>query len=202
MLLPLLGACGGGGGGGSSGPAASASTIELQPAGPVVADGSRCSITVTVRDAKGNRLAGQTVQVLASGSKNDLEQVVKTTIGDGRVFATLASTKAEDKEVTAIVGTGANAVTLSAHPIATFIGDAANLSGASSKVTATPEALVADGASMSILRVVVRDVHGNGVPDLSVELGATGSQNVLGQPAGPTTTESRGTPASTKRGRP
>jgi parallel beta-helix repeat protein len=167
----------------------------------VVADGvALLRITVTVRDKKGNRLAGEPVQVLASGSKNDLEQVVKTTLGDGRVFATLTSTKAEPKEISAIVGTGASAVTLAAHPVATFIGDAANLSASLSKVTGTPEALVADGTSMSIVRVVVRDINSNAVPDLTVELAATGTQNLLGQPAGPTDANgvTHGTLASTK----
>ncbi len=187
LLLAILAACGGGGGGGSSAPDASTSTIEISPGGPIVADGTtELRITVTVKDSSGRRVAGQEVEIRASGTENDLDQPLETSLGDGRVFATLTSTLAEEKEITAIVGSGAQAITLVAHPIALFIGDAENLSGSRSKVSVSPEALAADGVAITNIRVVVRDANGNGVPGLTVEVAASGTENILEQPPGVT----------------
>lgn len=186
-LLGLLASCGSDGGGGSLLPDASASSIQVSPDEPVVADGgTEIRITVIVRDNEGLPLSGREVEIQVSGSQNTLDQISQVTGVDGRVIASLSSTKAEEKEITAVVGTGADAVTLDASPHVHFIGDASDLSADLSSISATPESVVADGIQKSTIVVVVRDDNGNPVPGRTVEISATGTSNTIEQPPAPT----------------
>src|SRR5690606_30954840 len=55
------------------------STVSVSPESDVVADGEvTAAITVTVRDANGNPVAGQTVQLAATGNGNVLTQPAVT----------------------------------------------------------------------------------------------------------------------------
>src|SRR4029450_8443286 len=83
---------------------ASLSTASASPSANVVANGTAAStITVTVRDANGNPVAGQTVQLGSSGASNTLVQPASATNAGGVATGTIASTLAEAKTVPAPV---------------------------------------------------------------------------------------------------
>jgi 6-phosphogluconolactonase (cycloisomerase 2 family) len=76
------------------------SRIEIAPA-QVVAGAGRATIKVTLSDADGAPVAGQSVALSATGSGNDLVQPAGPTDASGAAVGTLASTVAETKTVTA-----------------------------------------------------------------------------------------------------
>jgi len=164
---------------------AALSSASASPSAGVVADGSTAStITVTVRDAHANPVAGQLVQLAASGSSNTLVQPASVTNALGIATGTLASTHAESKTVSVVVNPGAGQVALAAAPTVGFVGDPSAISAALSSVSAVPDAnVVADGLASSTITVAVRDVHGNAVPGVSVQLASSGSDNTIAQPA-------------------
>ncbi len=98
------------------------------------ADGqSRSNITVTVRDAYGNPIPGHAVVLIVSGSGNQVEQPLTTTNAEGKVTGSVASTKAEEKWVTARdvtdaidlrAGTKVTFTPLGASRIALYAGNA------------------------------------------------------------------------------
>ncbi|HEX6811191.1 MAG TPA: Ig-like domain-containing protein, partial [Planctomycetota bacterium] len=159
------------------------STAAASPATGVIADGTTLStITVTVRDVNGNPVAGQAVQLVATGSNNTLVQPGVTN-ASGVATGTIASTTAETKTVTATVNPGAGQVVASQQPTVQFVGDPNNVSALLSTATAAPAlGVIADGTALSTITVTVRDVNGNAVAGLPVQLAATGSNNTLIQP--------------------
>ncbi|TAJ21204.1 MAG: hypothetical protein EPO68_05125, partial [Planctomycetota bacterium] len=167
---------------------AALSSLAAAPGVDVVADGTTTStLTITVRDAHGNPVAGQTVQVAASGSANTLVQPAVATNSAGVATATLATTVAETKTLSAIVNPGSGDLLLDDAPTVAFIGDASAIDPALSSVDAAPlDDVVANGTDASTVTVTVRDIHGNPVPGQLVELAASGSGNAIAQPASPT----------------
>jgi hypothetical protein len=87
----------------ASGPVVSASQSGVQATSPITAGGAASTITVTARDAGGNPISGATVVLAATGTGNTLTQPVGTTALDGTITGSLASTKAEDKVVSATI---------------------------------------------------------------------------------------------------
>jgi len=82
--LASLGACGGGGGGDAP-LSAALSSVSVVPGAGLPADGTTAAaIDVVVRNADGSPLAGQIVQISASGSGNALVQPAGPT--DARSF--------------------------------------------------------------------------------------------------------------------
>ena len=85
-------------------PSSTTSTLVASP-GSVTADGvTTTTLTVTVRDAEGNAVAGQSVTVGANGSGNTFGATSGTTNASGVFTTTLASTKAQVETVTATEG--------------------------------------------------------------------------------------------------
>ncbi|HEY7686331.1 MAG TPA: Ig-like domain-containing protein, partial [Gemmatimonadales bacterium] len=87
-----------------AGPAdAGQSTVGASPTSIVQTSGSS-TVTVTVKDAYGNPVNGSTVVVGATGSGNTITGPAGTTNASGVATATLSSTVAEDKTVSATAG--------------------------------------------------------------------------------------------------
>ncbi len=160
------------------------STVTASPSNNVVANGASTSIiTITVRDANGNPVAGQTVSLAATGSSNAFAQPGLTN-SLGVTTGTVASTTAEVKTVTATVNPGGTPVVVSQQPAVTFIGDAANISATNSTAVASPvSGVIANGTDTSTLTVTVRDNNSNVVAGQTVSLASNGSSNSLVQPA-------------------
>ncbi|MDQ3262726.1 MAG: Ig-like domain-containing protein [Myxococcota bacterium] len=154
-------------------PAASAANSALV-AGPdtVLADGVAAStLTVTVRDASNNPIPGYGVSLSSTGTQNFFSPASGVTDSGGVFQAGLASTRAETKTVTATLG----ASTLNAS--VTFTPGPAV--GATSTITGSPSAAIADGVATITLTVTARDANGNTVPGQAVEITATGTNNTF-----------------------
>jgi hypothetical protein len=158
------------------GPPSGASTITAAP-GSVVADGtSTLAVLVHAFDADNNAIPNQNVILASTGSKNVFNPNVGTTAADGSFTATLASTKAEDKTVTATLGN------TSLQVPATFVPGAA--SAATSSLSTTPNVLPADGKAVSFLTVTAMDAFNNPLPGLAVNIST--SMGYVAQPNGAT----------------
>jgi hypothetical protein len=96
-----------------AGPSASASTVVVDPA--TVAVGGQATISVTVRDAAGNALAGIDVSAAVSGSGNTVSPASDRTNRSGLAQFTVRSSVAEAKTITAQAG----GVTLDQRPVLT-----------------------------------------------------------------------------------
>ncbi|HKE00568.1 MAG TPA: Ig-like domain-containing protein, partial [Planctomycetota bacterium] len=166
----------------------SLSTAVASPGVDVVANGTATStVTVTVVDANGNPLAGQTVQIAASGTDNTVTQPSGPTNASGVATASIASTRAETKTITVTVNPSGTAVVLAATPTVAFIGDATNLSPSLSTAVSSPAVdVVADGVATSTITITVKDAHGNAVAGQTVQVAASGTDNTITQPSGPT----------------
>jgi hypothetical protein len=152
--------------------AASAATSVLSVAPTtVLANGvSTCTAQLTVRDAKGNPVPGLGVNLSASGAGNTLVPALAVTNAQGIATATLASSHAEAKTITARFGTQTltNQVTFSPAPAQTR-----------SQLVVTPTWVNSNGVALAHITVTVRD--GSGVPyaGQAVSLTVTGSGNTL-----------------------
>ncbi|WP_225413721.1 FG-GAP-like repeat-containing protein [Stigmatella hybrida] len=139
------------------GPDAALSTVEVQPATGIVADGvSIARVIVTVRDSSGQPLSAQAVAFTATGTDNLLAQPPasgETGVAEGSI----ASTRAETKVLTVTVGTGNEQVTLTQRPEVTFVPGAAGLSF----LTQPPATSRAGAVFAPPVQVRVQDSTGN-----------------------------------------
>lgn len=151
------------------------SQLSVSPAS--VATNGSSSITVTVLDANNNAIPGVTVVLTATGSTNTFSPSGSgTSNGSGVFTATLSSTKAEAKTVTARI---ANTFDLTAT--VTFVPGPPD--AAQSSIAASPTSVPADGTTASQLTVTVRDAFGNPVPGSTVSLSASGANPTVTQPS-------------------
>jgi hypothetical protein len=164
----------------------------------VTADGTAFStITVTVKDATGNALAGQNVTLTVSGIGNSLSSPAPTDT-NGQTTAHLSSARAETKTVTARVGT------TTITPSATVIFVPGPVNESLSTVTVSPSGNVAaDGAAFTTITVTLRDPNYNLISGQTVTLSVSGSSNIVSTPPptganGQTTATLRSTKAQTK----
>jgi adhesin/invasin len=152
-------------------PSATQSTIGANP-GQLTADGtSVTTLTVTVKDAGGNPLGGQDIQLAVSGTGNDLLPASGLSAPDGTFTATLSSTTAETKTVTATIGPVQFSTTVTFQPGA--------LAPARSSVSVSPPSVTADGSTQAAITVVAEDAEGNPIPGGTVSLSTSGSANVF-----------------------
>ncbi len=101
-------------------PNATLSTVTVSPNSNVPADGiTTATITVTLKDGNYNLCSGQIVTLSVSGTGNTVS-VPPVTGANGQTTATVASTNAETKTITAMVG----ATTLKQKPTVTFVAAA------------------------------------------------------------------------------
>src|SRR5262249_25107538 len=147
---------------------ADASTIDAllssavaAPTSNIVANGTAVStITVIVRDAHGNVVPGQTVQLAATGSGNTLTQPPAPTNSSGVATGPLATTVAEAKTITATITPGAGQVVVAQQPSVTFDANPTAIDALLSSAAASPTSgVVANGVAFSTITVVVRDVN-------------------------------------------
>ena len=160
---------------------ATLSTIVGNPV-TVVANGTATTtVTVTVRDANGNGVAGQTVQLAATGTGNTLTQPGAVTDANGQASGSLASNVAEAKTLSATINPGPGAIALTNNATVTF---AAPVSASMSSASATPTmGIAANGMDISTVTVTLRDAGGNLLPDRAVTLASNGTGNIITQPA-------------------
>lgn len=142
---------------------------------PVVA-GVAGTVTVTARDANDNPVAGVAVVLDALGDGVSLTQPLGVTgangVATGAASATIVGAKSVGATVDGTVLT----------PRAAFTVVPAAVSATTSSIDVAPASISADGGS-STITVVARDAFMNVVPGATVVLAATGSDNVLVQPA-------------------
>ncbi|MGE0713300.1 MAG: Ig-like domain-containing protein [Planctomycetota bacterium] len=95
------------------------STATVSP-GSLAADGAaRSTITVTLKNSRGEGIPGVQVTLAASGSANTLVQPVGTTDAQGVTTGTIASTSAEATTIS--VSADQPAVLLAQQPVVTFV---------------------------------------------------------------------------------
>lgn len=149
---------------------ASVSTLSASTTA-VVADGTAtATLSLRVADAFDNGLPNVPVELTVSGEQNTLSATSGTTDAQGNFTATLSSTRAERKSVTAAVGAAA----LGPVPV-TFIAGAVQ----TFELDVTPSEIPADGSSSSEVSVRALDEHGNAVPGATLALTVTGADNAV-----------------------
>ncbi|WON77902.1 Ig-like domain-containing protein [Serratia sp. UGAL515B_01] len=126
-------------------------------------------LQLTVTDAQGNVLSGQTVTLAADHGAAIVQNV--TTDEDGKATATLSSTMAGTVKVTAVLG--ASQQTVEAH----FKADASTAKVAA--LTITQDNALANGKATNRLQLTVTDVQGNALNGQQVELVADGGATVV-----------------------
>ncbi|MBW8864804.1 MAG: Ig-like domain-containing protein [Verrucomicrobia bacterium] len=159
---------------------ASASTATASPTN-AAADGLTAStITVTAMDDYGHPVPGQTVALSVSGTGNTVSTPAITD-ANGHTSATLTSTVGETKTITVTIGS----TQINAQPTVSFT--AGGVSAASSTAVASPNTgLVADGVATSTITVTAISGGGSPLVGSVVTVAASGSGNIVTQPALPT----------------
>ncbi|MBZ4421802.1 Ig-like domain-containing protein [Myxococcus sp. RHSTA-1-4] len=147
-------------------PDASRSTVEVSRASGVLADGEdRVDVTITVKQEDGSALEGRTVRVEVSGDGNTVTQPASRTDAQGRTTASVVSTRAGTKTVTASVEAEGGAVVLGSRPAITFTPHVAT------RLAFTATALSARaGAPMGGLEVRLQDGQGRTVTSATDEV--------------------------------
>ncbi|MFN7132468.1 MAG: Ig-like domain-containing protein [Myxococcales bacterium] len=139
--------------------------------------GNSTTITVTVRDANDNVISGQAVSLAVSGTTNTLTPASGTTNGSGQFVATLSSTRAEGKTITATVGSFSVTTSVTFNP--------GPVSATQSSVGVSPASVPANNSTSSTITITVRDAFGNPRANETVTLSITGTATVT-QPSAAT----------------
>lgn len=159
-------------------PSAAQSFITSNPSSQTADGGSEMTIITQVRDPIGVNLPGIAVTLTASGTGNSFGNATGVTDANGIFTTTLVSTKAETKLITALLpNTSLNASV-------TFVPGMP--STATSTLTLSPAVLLANGTVPTGVTLVAMDSSGNVIPNCTVTLSASGSDNVFSQVTGST----------------
>ncbi|HCM63234.1 MAG TPA: hypothetical protein DIT05_11920 [Morganella sp. (in: Bacteria)] len=156
----------------SSKPDNDKSTLTAVPLSIVADNASMSSLKLTLKDVNGNLVKGQAVVFGTALGGTTFSAV--TDNQDGTYTATLKGTKSGD----AILNVTVNGTVLAVAPVTvTLTPDSSKLDKDKSTLTAVPLSIVADNASMSSLKLTLKDVNGNLVKGqavvFSTELGGT-----------------------------
>ncbi|HAV1831961.1 TPA: hypothetical protein JG914_004839, partial [Enterobacter hormaechei subsp. steigerwaltii] len=138
------------------------------------------AVRVSVTDANGNPLAGQSVSFSADNGATIAASA--TTGADGTVTQTLTSKTAGDSVVTATVNGSSQSITT--H----FQADGNSAHIASGALVMTVDGAVADGSAMDIVQATVTDSQGNPVAGVTVDFVADNGASIVAQG----TTDTRG----------
>ncbi|GAB2619754.1 Ig-like domain-containing protein [Pseudactinotalea suaedae] len=163
----------------TAGPVAAAgSTVTATPT-EVPADGETAStITVTLRDANGNPVAGESATLAAGGGSSVISEASGPSDADGVVTFTVTSTVAE--QVTYAATAGGTQIDQTAAVTFTV----GSVSRIASTVVASPTTVTADGESTSTITVTLRDATGNAIPGQAVTLAASSGSSTISEPSG------------------
>ncbi|WP_162458367.1 Ig-like domain-containing protein [Pseudactinotalea terrae] len=163
----------------TAGPVSAAgSTVTATPT-EVPADGATAStITVTLRDANGNPVVGESATLGANGGSSVISEPSGTSGTDGVITFTVTSTVAEQVTYTATAGG------TQIDQTATVTFAVGSVSPSASTVTASPTSVTADGESTSTITVTLRDATGNAVPGHAVTLAASSDSSAISEPSG------------------
>lgn len=145
-----------------------AANSSITGTGPVVADDTATStVTITLRDASNNPVAGLTPTFTTSGTGNT-QTACSATTASGESTCTVKSTKAEVKTLAIATPVSKTDGTI------TFTAGAAAI--ANSTITGTSP-VTADGVATSTVTVTLRDAFGNPVVGTTPVFGASGTGN-------------------------
>jgi Big-like domain-containing protein/invasin-like protein/calcineurin-like phosphoesterase family protein len=161
-------------------PSGAQTTIAAAPASIAASNGGFTStITVTAKDDFGNVVSGAIVALAATGGGNTIVQPSGPTSAGGVATGSLSSTLVGTKTVSATV----NGLPVTATTTVTVV--AGEVSVSQSTIVAVADTITAStGTSVDTFTITAKDDQGNVIPGVAVVLAATGSANVLGQPAG------------------
>ncbi len=168
----------------SSGGISAARTLVAADLATIVAGRDTATVTVTVRDANDNPVAGASVTLAATGIGNAIIQPVGVTDANGVITGRFSSTVTGARSISASVN-GGGAGTVNVTATAAVNVAPADVSPTLSAVEAVPATIVAGGASTTVT-VTVRDLFGNAIPGATVILAASGTGNAISQPGSPT----------------
>ena len=166
----------------------SQSTVTLTP-GEVPTDGSsQATITVTLKNAQGQPVAGKPVEIALAygkdlkinGSSAETNQYVSigTSNSQGQVSATLSAESSGER--TLKVRSGQDM--LSAQAVVTFVPGPVDIT--QSKIETNAAQVPANGTSRAEITITVLDRFGNPIPNATVTLQTTGSAKIS-QPENP-----------------
>ena len=180
-LISGLAACGGGSNPPTPGvevPDAALSKVEVSRTTGVLANGED-AVTITVRVVKsgGAALAARTVRLTVSGQGNTVTPALGQTNPDGVMTATLVSTSAGSKQVTASVDAADGPVVLEGRPTVEFVDPPVTTP---SKLAFTLQPVDGTaGTALAEVRVTLQDAAGNTVTAASSAI----TLNLIGGPA-------------------
>ena len=142
--------------------------------------------SVLVRDATGNPVTGIPVNFVVTGGGGTVSGQDQITGAGGTVTVTswTLGSAAGQNTLEARIGTGG----VSGNPVVFHAtGTAGALSPAKSTVTASPATIAASsGGTVSTVTVTAKDGFGNPLSNVTVVVSATGTGNLIVQPAGAT----------------
>jgi trimeric autotransporter adhesin len=162
---------------------AGTSTVVATPA-TVLANGTSSSlVTVTVTDADDNAIAGQAVTLSAENGSSIITTISGTTNASGAALFTVIDNTPEQVTYSAQDITG-TAVTLLQSASVNFM--AGPVSASMSSVTATNDAVLANGVSTSTITVTLKDANAHPVVGQTVVLSASSGSSVVTTVSGTT----------------
>ena len=162
---------------GANAPDASRSTFTVNVSSLIADNTSAVTLTAAINDSAGSPVAGQMVNVSATGTGNTFGATSGKTDASGLFTTTLKSNKAEAKVLTATAG----AVSINAN--VTF--RAGPPSSSTTRLVASPNTNVAaDNNTTTTLSTVVLDSQRNPVNNANLTLAVTGGNNTLAAASG------------------
>src|SRR5205085_1385974 len=145
---------------------AGASTVAASPSSVVADNSTTSTITVTLKDAQGNPVAGKDVSLDQGAGSSTIATVSGTTDAAGHASFTVKDGTVESVTYTATDTTDGLDVTQTAG-VSFTLGP---VSATASTASASPASLTADGSSTSTVTVTLKDDYGHAVPGKAVSL--------------------------------
>jgi CheY-like chemotaxis protein len=158
------------------------STVETNFSSRIANNSELATITITLKDGLGNPVGGKVVTISSTGGGNTVVQPSSPTDSSGQTTATIKSSLAEIKTISATDAT--NAVSITQTRNVTFT--AGPVSASVSTLSANPLIVVADNTATSVVTITTRDQFGNPVSGKSITISSTGSGNTIVQPSSTT----------------
>lgn len=164
------------------------STVRINPTSNLDANGRASStIRVTARNAMGNTLAQQPVQLLVRGGGATISPSSGRTNASGLFMATIRSVQAGPKTIEVTIGRSGASTISASKPVVLFKAAPNTPDPARSFLTATPSLGVsADGASRSTIAVLIRGPNGTPLNNQTIQLNLSGQNASLASTMGRT----------------